>query len=68
MSVRKAVAIATMTGLAWLLLTLGVLAVVYPPVGVSVPGVAVSEPEEDEPGFDCRIHRNKMCGGVSSNG
>jgi hypothetical protein len=22
----------------------------------------VDEPEEDEPGFDCRIHGNRICG------
>jgi hypothetical protein len=25
-------------------------------------GVVVPTPEEDEPGFDCRIHGNKVCG------
>ena len=28
-----------------------------PRVGITVP-----TPEEDEPGFDCRIHGNKVCG------
>jgi hypothetical protein len=30
-------------------------------VGTSSVGT-VQEPEEDEPGFDCRIHGNKICG------
>jgi hypothetical protein len=30
---------------------------------VSVGGSVVSAPLEDEPGWDCRVHGNRVCGG-----